>query len=86
MDDSISKPTGNDTNVDEPDHVTLNEVDVEDDIDNESVELNKRRDKRITSDCWKYLIRIGIGDDGKERARCNGCNQKYKIGKMALLI
>jgi len=26
MDDSISKPTGNDTNVDEPDHVTQNEV------------------------------------------------------------
>jgi len=81
MDDSISKPTGNDTNVDEPDHVTQNEVDVEDDIDNESVELNKRRDKGVISDCWKYFIRIGVGDDGKEKARCSGCNKKYKIEK-----
>jgi len=27
-----------------------------------------------------YGNMIGVGEDGKERAKCNGCNKKYVIG------
>jgi len=38
----------------------------------ETVEGDKnKRDKITTSDCWKYLTKIGVDKDVKERARCN---------------
>jgi len=43
----------------------------EDDIEKqyETIELEKKRDKVNTSDCWRYFTKIGEGKDGKERAR-----------------
>jgi len=57
---------------------------VEEDMD-DSVKLresssSKKTEKSRTSDVWKYFTRIGAGDDGKERAKCNGCKKKYVIG------
>lgn len=43
-------------------------------------------DKATPSDYWKYFIRIGVGDDGKEKVRCNGFNQKYIIGSKKYAI
>jgi len=40
-----------------------------------SVETNKRINKASTTDCWRYVTKIGVDKDGKERARCNGCNK-----------
>ena len=53
---------------------------VEEDMD-DSVKLresscSKKSEKSRTSDVWKYFTRIGAGDDGKEREKCNGCNKK----------
>jgi len=65
--------------IDETENVNV----VEEDMD-VSVELkessSKKTDKSTTSDVWNYFTRIGVSDDGKERARCKGCNQKYIIG------
>jgi len=40
----------------------------------------KKRDKTSTSDCWRYFTKIGEGNDGKERAKCNSCNKIYVTG------
>jgi len=42
---------------------------------------SKKNEKSTTSECWKYFTRIGVGDDVKEREKCNGCNKKYIIGE-----
>jgi len=84
MDESNNNPTPN----------VVNETgdSVEEDMD-ESIKLkdssSKKNEKSTTSECWKYFTRIRVGDDGKERARCNSCNKKYIIGGQksnALLI
>ncbi|XP_019447197.1 PREDICTED: zinc finger BED domain-containing protein RICESLEEPER 1-like [Lupinus angustifolius] len=57
--------------------------DVEDDIqESQSVELGKsnKRSKSLTSDVWKSFTKIGVGDDGIERAKCNGCKTIYRCG------
>ena len=60
---------------------------VEEDMD-DSVKLresscSKKSEKSRTSYVWKYFTRVGVGDDGKERAKCNGCNKKYVIGSQS---
>ncbi|KAF1866175.1 hypothetical protein Lal_00031479 [Lupinus albus] len=60
--------------------------DVEDKIQesqsDEMVKSNKRR-KSLTSDVWKSFTKIGVADDGIERAKCNGCQTIYKCGDNA---
>ncbi|KAJ1417699.1 Zinc finger, BED-type [Sesbania bispinosa] len=41
---------------------------------------NKKRPKLLTSQCWKFFTKIGLKDDGNEKAKCDGCGQEYKIG------
>lgn len=48
---------------------------VEDVVYKESVEVNKKKEKSTTSDCWKFFTKTGLGEDGEERAQCNGCNK-----------
>ena len=48
--------------------------------DNKTGETNKKKKKLSSSDVWKFFTKIGVCEDGKERAKCNGCNQKYIIG------
>jgi len=56
-------------------HETENVDVIKEDMD-ESVKLrdssSKKNEKSTTSDCWKYFIRIMVGDDRKEWAKCNG--------------
>ncbi|KAF1874110.1 hypothetical protein Lal_00041554 [Lupinus albus] len=55
--------------------------DVEDKIqESQSVEMVKsnKRPKSLTSDVWKSITKIGVADDGIERAKCNGCQTIYK--------
>nr|GMC52799.1 zinc finger BED domain-containing protein RICESLEEPER 2-like [Ipomoea batatas] len=44
-----------------------------------SEEPKPKRAKSTTSDVWKSFTKIGMVD-GKERARCNGCQKEYIIG------
>jgi len=84
MDESNSIPPPSIDNETENTHHEENVDAVEKEMD-ESVKLresssNKKIDKSTTSDYWKYFTKIGIGDDGKEWVKCNGCNQQYIIG------
>ncbi|KAF1872059.1 hypothetical protein Lal_00012280 [Lupinus albus] len=57
--------------------------DAEDKIqESQSVEMVKsnKRPKSLTSDVWKSFTKIGVADDGIERAKCNGCKTIYKCG------
>jgi len=67
MDDSVSK------HVSEPVSKHVRDVhEVEDIVDKESVKVNKKKEKTTTSDCWKFFTKIGVVENGKERAQCNG--------------
>nr|GMC55621.1 zinc finger BED domain-containing protein RICESLEEPER 2-like [Ipomoea batatas] len=44
-----------------------------------SEEHKPKRAKSTTSDVWKSFTKIGMVD-GKEKARCNGCQKEYIIG------
>nr|GMD22414.1 zinc finger BED domain-containing protein RICESLEEPER 2-like [Ipomoea batatas] len=44
-----------------------------------SEEPKPKRAKSTTSDVWKSFTKIGVVD-GKERARCNGCQKEYIVG------
>nr|GMC48721.1 zinc finger BED domain-containing protein RICESLEEPER 2-like [Ipomoea batatas] len=44
-----------------------------------SEERKPKRAKSTTSVVWKSFTKIGMVD-GKERARCNGCQKEYTIG------
>ena len=39
-----------------------------------------KRTRANTSSVWKYFTKIGLEEDGKERAKCNSCGRKYVIG------
>ena len=39
---------------------------------------SKKRAKSSTSNVWNFFTKIGVGNDGIERARCNACKQEYK--------
>nr|GME03452.1 zinc finger BED domain-containing protein RICESLEEPER 2-like [Ipomoea batatas] len=43
-----------------------------------SEEPKPKRAKSTTSDVWKSFTKIGMVD-GKERARCNGCQKEYTV-------
>ncbi|KAJ1415435.1 Zinc finger, BED-type [Sesbania bispinosa] len=43
------------------------------------VEREGKRLKTFTSEVWKHFTKIGV-KDGKEKAKCNTCGQKYVIG------
>ncbi|KAM3361532.1 hypothetical protein P3S68_016386 [Capsicum galapagoense] len=47
---------------------------------NEFEEPKKKKIKKLKSDVWKYMKKIGRGDDGVERAECRGCKEVYKVG------
>ncbi|KAM3250775.1 hypothetical protein P3L10_004845 [Capsicum annuum] len=47
---------------------------------NEFEEPEKKKIKKLKSDVWKYMKKIGRGDDGVERAECRGCKEVYKVG------
>lgn len=73
MDESITKDTPKVEVNDKKDDISHNEVE-----DNkENVQLNSKKDKSTTSNYRKYSKRIGINDDGKDKASCNGYNKKY---------
>ena len=40
-----------------------------------------KRTRANTSSVWKDFTKIGLEEDGKERAKCNGCGNKYVIGR-----
>ena len=81
---SSSPPPSKDHETENVCNESTNVDAVEKDMDN-SVKLresssSKKTEKSRTSDVWKYFTRIGASDDGKHRAKCNGCNKKYVIG------
>ncbi|MCI34961.1 hypothetical protein A2U01_0056182, partial [Trifolium medium] len=45
----------------------------------ESNPINKRN-RSSSSSVWKNFTKIGVGKDGKERAKCNGCKKDYVGG------
>ncbi|KAF7820822.1 zinc finger BED domain-containing protein RICESLEEPER 2-like [Senna tora] len=42
-------------------------------------EKPSKKPRKCTSKVWKSFTKIGVVD-GKERARCNGCDRKYIVG------
>jgi len=42
----------------------------------ETIEIDKKK-KIGTSKCWKYFTKIEVDKDGKERAKCIGCNKIF---------
>ncbi|RYR37700.1 hypothetical protein Ahy_A09g042577 [Arachis hypogaea] len=42
--------------------------------------LKRKKTKATTSDVWRYFAKLGPGDDGIDRAQCDGCKQKFKAG------
>ena len=72
MDDSISNPLCD---------VNDDEIEVEDvEKEYKFVEPDKKKTKSTTFDCWKFFTKIGVGKDGKEKAKCNACGKPYVIG------
>jgi len=69
MDDSVSKPIDGDVD-DKPNTVTDNMT-----RDNQTSETDKEKNKISSSDVWKFFTKIGVCENGKERAKCNGCNK-----------
>ncbi|XP_057730214.1 zinc finger BED domain-containing protein RICESLEEPER 1-like [Arachis stenosperma] len=43
-------------------------------------DIKKKKTKAATSDVWRYFTKFEPGDDGIDRAQCNGCKQKFKAG------
>ncbi|RYR20615.1 hypothetical protein Ahy_B03g065806 [Arachis hypogaea] len=43
-------------------------------------DIKKKKTKATTSDVWRYFTKLGPGDDGIDRAQCDGCKQKFKAG------
>jgi len=78
-DDSVSKLDGDVHEIDKDNSFKVND-NAEDVIDKENVEVNKKKEKSTTSEYWKFFTKIGPGEDGKERAQCNGYNKKYIVG------
>jgi len=60
----------------ESENVDAVEEDMDDSVKLRESSSSKKTEKSRTSDIWKYFTRIGAGDDGKEREKCNGCNKK----------
>ena len=49
-------------------------------VESEFVEPSKKKARTKTSECWKFFTDIGICDDGKQRAKCNGCGTSLVCG------
>ncbi|RYR48261.1 hypothetical protein Ahy_A07g034268 [Arachis hypogaea] len=43
-------------------------------------DIKKKKTKATTCDVWRYFTKLGPGDDGIDRAQCDGCKQKFKTG------
>ncbi|XP_025662097.1 zinc finger BED domain-containing protein RICESLEEPER 1-like [Arachis hypogaea] len=43
-------------------------------------DIKKKKTKATTSDVWRYFTKLGSGDDGIDRAQCDGCKHKFKAG------
>ncbi|RYR42197.1 hypothetical protein Ahy_A08g038667 [Arachis hypogaea] len=43
-------------------------------------DIKKKKTKVATSDVWRYFTNLEPGDDGIDRAQCDGCKQKFKAG------
>ncbi|XP_072058124.1 zinc finger BED domain-containing protein RICESLEEPER 1-like [Arachis hypogaea] len=43
-------------------------------------DIKKKKTKATTSDVWRYFTKLRPGDDGIDRAQCDGCKQKFKAG------
>jgi len=66
--DSVSKPVSELVgNVHDKDN-NFKANDVEDMLDKENVEVNKKKEKTSTFDCWKFFTKRGHGEDGKDMA------------------
>ncbi|MED6154911.1 hypothetical protein PIB30_000409 [Stylosanthes scabra] len=58
------------TEVDQPTPlVSIPPIDVESD--------SKKRKRANTSSVWDSFTKLGAGDDGKTRSKCNGCGKVY---------
>ncbi|RYR61993.1 hypothetical protein Ahy_A04g019274 [Arachis hypogaea] len=71
MDDSISMEVDGGNITQNPENMERSEM--EEDI-------KKKKTKAVTSDVWRYFTKLGPGDDGIDRAQCDGCKQKFKAG------
>jgi len=69
--------------MDEEDNTPLCKIEIdEDDMERQSEtgETVRKKSKATTSHCWRYFTKIRVGKDGKERAKCNGCNKIFVCG------
>jgi len=61
-------------------NITVSENEIEEDDtekQSETVEVDKRRNKASTTDCWRYFSKVG---EDKNKAKCNGCNKVFACG------
>ena len=47
---------------------------------NDVIESEAKKAKRVTSDVWNFFTSEGISSDGKPRVKCKGCGVSYVGG------
>ncbi|RYR73194.1 hypothetical protein Ahy_A02g007537 [Arachis hypogaea] len=69
MDNSISMKVDSGNVTQNPENMERSKM-VED--------IKKKKMKATTPNVWRYFTKLGRGDDGIDRAQCDGCKQKFK--------
>ncbi|KAF7826931.1 zinc finger BED domain-containing protein DAYSLEEPER-like [Senna tora] len=49
-------------------------------VQNAPIVSNLPKKRSATSDVWNYFVSLGVGEDGKPRAKCKGCDEVYIAG------
>ncbi|KAF7821077.1 putative AC transposase [Senna tora] len=49
-------------------------------VQNAPTVSNLTKKRSATSDVWNYFVSLGVGEDGKPRAKCKGCDEVYIAG------
>ncbi|KAF7811751.1 zinc finger BED domain-containing protein RICESLEEPER 2-like [Senna tora] len=49
-------------------------------VQNAPTVSNLPKKRSATSDVWNYFVSLGVGEDGKPRAKCKGCDEVYIAG------
>ncbi|RYR46743.1 hypothetical protein Ahy_A07g032531 [Arachis hypogaea] len=71
MDNSVSMKVDGGNATQNPENMERSET---------TEDIRKKKTKATTSDVWRYFTKLGPGDDGIDRAQCDGCKQKFKAG------
>ncbi|RYR49928.1 hypothetical protein Ahy_A07g036457 [Arachis hypogaea] len=71
MDNSVSMKVDGGNATQNPENMERSET---------TEDIKKKKTKATTSDVRRYFTKLGPGDDVIDRAQCDGCKQKFKVG------